>query len=480
MLRTALRPSNVGLLALMLAVAFVCGFLATWQWDRAQRGIEAEQQDDELAQAESVPLQSLIDPQETFTADAQTQPVFVEGHFDPERQFLVPDRVVDGSEATIILTAFVVPQDDGTEAVLPVARGWVSDESDPAVDAVPEGEVRIEGWLQVSEVSNVGRIDANHIGEISSPLLVNQWGGPIYTGYLAQENAPDPLAGQSLPDASPNPMARPETAHETGFNVQNLGYAVQWVVFGGFFVYLWWRYVRDQYLSERDAARARLLAADPEGDVARQSSDEAAAAGRETAAGESAGIGTATAAGRGAAAAESAGVGPAAGVGGAAGAPRGLGLLRLYQVIATVEGIALATMTVVMFVEYVLLGGETWFSTTSAALEQGAVIGWAIHGSLYMLYLAMSAFLWRRMRWPVTRLFLLALYGVLPFASFWFEHRVSRSLRAELTGANPPVAADGRGDSASPDGGPDSAPDADADADAPPGRPADRESVSSP
>lgn len=413
MLRTALRPANIGLLFLMLVVAVVCGALANWQWDRAQSGLRAQEQDQALQQVAAVPLQSLIDPQETFTTEAQTRPVSVEGSFDPDRQALVPNRVIDGAEATIILTAFVVPQEDGTEAVLPVARGWVSDASDPAVAAVPEGPVRLEGWLQVSEVSQLGRIDEQHIGEISSPLLVNEWGGPIYTGYLAQSVAAVPLDGQTLPDASASPMERPQTKHEQGLDIQNLGYAVQWIVFGAFFVYLWWRTVRDQYLAERDEARDRLLAADPEAHPDASTNPP----------------------------------------------PRGLGLLRAYQVIATVEGIALATMTVLMFVEYVIFGGDTWFSTTNASLEGAVAIGWAIHGSLYMMYLAVAVVLWRRMRWPVSRLFLLALYGVVPFVSFWFEARVSKRLRAELgavdASAGEPFdgdGPDGPGDAPGPDG----------------------------
>src|SRR5699024_10677969 len=43
MLRTALRPRFMGLLALMIVATIVCGLLASWQWDRAHRALRAEE-----------------------------------------------------------------------------------------------------------------------------------------------------------------------------------------------------------------------------------------------------------------------------------------------------------------------------------------------------------------------------------------------------------------------------------------------------
>lgn len=39
MLRVALRPRFLGLLALMVAATIVCGLLAGWQWDRAHHAL---------------------------------------------------------------------------------------------------------------------------------------------------------------------------------------------------------------------------------------------------------------------------------------------------------------------------------------------------------------------------------------------------------------------------------------------------------
>src|SRR5699024_11683347 len=43
-------------------------------------------------------------------------------------------------------------------------------------------------------------------------------------------------------------------------NWQNIGYSAQWVLFGGFFLYLWWRSVRTAHLDEQAAQREALEA----------------------------------------------------------------------------------------------------------------------------------------------------------------------------------------------------------------------------
>ncbi|MFK5261415.1 SURF1 family cytochrome oxidase biogenesis protein, partial [Lactiplantibacillus plantarum] len=47
------------------------------------------------------------------------------GAFTADDQVVVPGRSIDGEDAAIIVAALHVDLDDGTEALLPVARGWV-------------------------------------------------------------------------------------------------------------------------------------------------------------------------------------------------------------------------------------------------------------------------------------------------------------------------------------------------------------------
>ena len=37
-------------------------------------------------------------------------------------------------------------------------------------------------------------------------------------------------------------------------NIQNLAYAVEWVIFGGFALFLWWRMLRDEVTYRREEA----------------------------------------------------------------------------------------------------------------------------------------------------------------------------------------------------------------------------------
>lgn len=254
MLRTALQPRFLGLLALMVAATAVCGLLATWQWDRAHRAITGRPDagDRPVALAQALPLG------EPVTNERAGDPVVAAGTFAPSEQVLVPGRRIDGTDAVIVVTALHVPQPGGGVARLPVARGWMpaadATGADGALDpsrvpAPPSGAVEVTGLLEASEAATDGIADGT-AREIATPLLVNAWGEPMYAGYLAQTSEAEGL----------HPMPEAQSAFSRGLDWQNLGYAAQWVLFGGFFLYLWWRSVRTAYGDQRAAERARLAA----------------------------------------------------------------------------------------------------------------------------------------------------------------------------------------------------------------------------
>jgi cytochrome oxidase assembly protein ShyY1 len=263
-LRVALRPRFLGLLALMVVATLVCGLLATWQWDRAHRALtEQTGQDRSLGQ-----LQDVVEPGKAVTNALAGGIVEAQGEYDPDQQVLVPGRRIDGQEAVIVVTALHVRTSDGDEALLPVARGWIDEDAvmgeDGEVDpsrapAPPTGTVTVSGRLEASESASNG-LEDGVAQEIATPLLVNEWGSPMYAGYVGQTASADGLQG--LPAA--------ESAFSSGLNWQNLGYALQWVLFGGFFLYLWWRSVRTAYLDELAARREELqsrLSAAADGDT---------------------------------------------------------------------------------------------------------------------------------------------------------------------------------------------------------------------
>lgn len=257
MLRVALRPRFLGLLALMIVATIVCGLLAGWQWDRAHRALT----DKADGPQQIGDIREVVGVGDAVTNEIVGDIVTADGRFAAGEQVLVPGRRIEGQDAVIVVTAFLVELEDGTEARLPVARGWLPAEDvtgeDGALDpslapAAPEGEVRLSGRLEASESASGGVVDGV-AREIATPLLVNEWGSPMYAGYLAPDEAEAPLS--ALPAA--------ESQFSRGLDWQNIGYSFQWVAFGVFFLYLWWRSVRTAYRDELDDRREeveRLLA----------------------------------------------------------------------------------------------------------------------------------------------------------------------------------------------------------------------------
>jgi len=260
MLRVALRPRFLGLLALMVAATVVCGLLAGWQWDRAHDAM-TEKADGPQQLGD---LRDVLQVGDAVTNEIVGDLVTATGTYVPGEQVIVPGRSIDGTEAALVVSALRVERADGTQVRLPVARGWLpaaevtgaDGEIDPSLAPdPPSGEVEISGRLEASEAATGGVADGV-ADEIATPQLVNAWGAPMYSGYVALETASDGL--QALPAA--------ESQFSRGLDWQNIGYSFQWVLFGAFFLYLWWRSVRSTYLDElaerREAIEALLTAQD--------------------------------------------------------------------------------------------------------------------------------------------------------------------------------------------------------------------------
>jgi cytochrome oxidase assembly protein ShyY1 len=266
MVSVALRPRMIGLLLLFLLAAAVCARLGVWQLDRAhERGDLADRQAAAEAQNQGPEgLGALLEPQSTFPGDLVGRQAWVEGEYVPGTQMLVEGRAHDGEPGFLVLTAMRVSEDGTGGAswadlsgapVLPVVRGWVpatTDGSDPDVDASvlaePAGTVRLAGYLQASEALGQGSSVPGRTDSISSASLANVWGGPIYSGYLVVSSSQPSQADAIVL------LDRPSIEGGDGLNLQNLFYALQWWIFGGFAVLLWLRLVRDETRGEEKSA----------------------------------------------------------------------------------------------------------------------------------------------------------------------------------------------------------------------------------
>lgn len=99
-----------------------------------------------------------------------------------------------------------------------------------------------------------------------------------------------------------------------------------------------------------------------------------------------------------------------------------------------VEGIALLVLVAIMVMRYGVYGDP------GPQHDQWATISgtWSpIHGVIYLIYFILGFDLWSKMRWPLGRMLLLALFGVIPVLSFfgerWTHGQVERDLASRPT-----------------------------------------------
>ena len=169
------------------------------------------------------------------------------GRYDAQHQVLVVDRRLDDRVGAWVLTPLVV---ESTGARLAVVRGFVDDGA--AAPPVPTGRVTVHGTLQPQE-GLPETFEPQPPGRWQTVDLatgVNLWGGDIYNGFVFASREDPPATGASA-QVTPVP---PPTVGGEGINWRNAAYAVQWWIFAGFALYIWWRSVRDDH-EARLAAR---------------------------------------------------------------------------------------------------------------------------------------------------------------------------------------------------------------------------------
>jgi cytochrome oxidase assembly protein ShyY1 len=251
-LRTACRPRWLALLVVVLAAATGMSLLGQWQLDRARERGRIAEAEREARVARPVPLAGVLTARQPFPTKALGRRVVAHGTWDPGAQLLVANRTLDGRSGLWVLTPLRLA--DGS--AVPVVRGWVSGPSDPA--AVPPAAgapAAVTGVLQPSEPpldlapGQSSGLPAGQVARVDVTDLVNRWPYRLTTGYLVlQSEQPAP----SGPAPAPVTVQPPKT----GLALRNLSYALQWWLFAGFGLFLWWRLVRDDHLERTRPAAA--------------------------------------------------------------------------------------------------------------------------------------------------------------------------------------------------------------------------------
>ncbi|WP_409484996.1 SURF1 family protein [Arsenicicoccus dermatophilus] len=249
MIRTALQPRLLALLAAVVLVVVGFGRLGMWQLDVSRDTAAKDALAHQQAQP-AAPLHQVLTPHAAFRGVMSNRKVLVTGRYDASGQFLVPDRLLEGRRGYWVVT----PLDEaGTRARVAVVRGFVTSPAD--TPAPPTAQVMVRGTLAPGESpSTAGTLPAGQRGSIDLAELVNHWPQELYNGFV--------VAQGEQPDTAPAALRRiPPPQPESSFNLRNAAYAVQWWIFAAFAVYLWWRTVRDTH---REARRAPSGIPDPD------------------------------------------------------------------------------------------------------------------------------------------------------------------------------------------------------------------------
>jgi len=241
MWQIARRPRWIGALILALAIAASFAALGQWQLSRSLEGGEITEQQSETV----VELDSVATAQTPLASATTGQTVTFTAELIPGDYVVLSDRRSAGATGYWVVGHGVEPGG----ASVAIALGWAAS-ADDAASAIAgleaaQPESTITGRLLPTESPQQSDFEAGTRSALAVSELVNLWDevpAGTYGGYVVSFVAP---AGLDAID-SPPPIT------EVSLNLLNVFYAVEWVVFAGFAVFLWYRLVRDVWEEERE------------------------------------------------------------------------------------------------------------------------------------------------------------------------------------------------------------------------------------
>ncbi|MFW0181086.1 SURF1 family cytochrome oxidase biogenesis protein [Rothia sp. P5766] len=272
MLKTALTPR--WLLGLLLVLALSSGFvmLSKWQLNSSTMGqLTADPAKDRVD-----PYTEVLQPHSAQLASTVDTVVEARGTYTPGSSYLVENRLKDGVQGYWVIALFTPEDSQNVETSMgssprgiAVVRGW---SKEPLVPPEPQGPVTVAGRIVAndppvnsnqrhSQLENKDRL----LGSASPAYLTNVWNAPLYDGILtldSESTEGTPLADDgtiainaTIIGQTDNflPVRAPQVTDE---NVDwlNIFYALEWLVFAGFALYLWYRMLKDAVEKKNDPA----------------------------------------------------------------------------------------------------------------------------------------------------------------------------------------------------------------------------------
>lgn len=252
MIQMMLRPKWIGALLLTIAVAAVFAGLAQWQIGRAVEEAFVEQAPTETVRE----LAPLAEPGVATEQSLTGSRVEVRASYVPGDTVYAQGRLrVSGTDSIGVWTIGHFVTDEGID--IPVVLGWSEDlpVATRAVTAFEDSAKSSDATVVIGRflpseaptVPDAGQ-DVYYTSWVAVGELINRWQSVApngtYFGYIISESPIDGL----------QPIETPAPERQAQLNALNVFYAIEWVVFAGFAIYIWYRLVRDAYEREQDAA----------------------------------------------------------------------------------------------------------------------------------------------------------------------------------------------------------------------------------
>lgn len=242
---------------LVLVTCFVG--LSAWQVNRAQHKNDAVESADVNDVKDFNDVMGAQAPMPGILAD---QRVSLSGHWIPDAQVVVPDRVLDGDKGYWVVTMFA-PDDahlgDGVEAAdanektiaIPVLRGFTTDEATAMSSRAGEGEVELTARIGPVEGPMPGNdLPEGQVRSVSTSQIINLYPDLLtYSGFLIPESTDGSAASVGTDGLTIVPPTT--TRDEGGFDLQSAVYAIEWLIFAAMALYMWWQLLRDDFMRRR-------------------------------------------------------------------------------------------------------------------------------------------------------------------------------------------------------------------------------------
>jgi cytochrome oxidase assembly protein ShyY1 len=205
--------------AVVIIVIIAFGLLSRWQWSRAE---EKQVLNSSMVSARD------HDPVAPINAATEWTPVRITGSYDSASEVVVRKRPQETINGFWVMTPL-----ESADGTVWINRGWLRADGNattyPDVPPAPEGEVTVTGlWRDWQQARTTSGLPQGMISDVDPVVL------PVST----------PLNGfVQLTESQPEQTGLAEIQLPEIDDVQNISYAVQWILFalvciGGWFFFL--------------------------------------------------------------------------------------------------------------------------------------------------------------------------------------------------------------------------------------------------